>query len=166
MDLNELSKIPMDLFINIINIILLFIIVRALVYKPVKKFLDDRITRVEKTIGDANALKSEAQKTIFESDSIIAEAKKKADEIITDAENKARKNADSIKGRAENEAAELKSKVLKELEDERDQMINSSREEIAELSTAIAEKILKREVSNDDTRKIAEEFFDSEGNEL
>ena len=42
-----ISDAVKDLIINIINIIILFVIVRSLVYKPVRKFLDARTARID-----------------------------------------------------------------------------------------------------------------------
>ena len=48
-----ISDAVKDLIINIINIIVLFVIVRGLAYKPVKRFLDARKERVSKELSDA-----------------------------------------------------------------------------------------------------------------
>ena len=53
-----ISDAVKDLIINIVNIIVLFVIVKTLAYKPVKKFLDDRKAKIEKQLNDA----AEAQK--------------------------------------------------------------------------------------------------------
>ena len=42
----DFSNIPTDLILNILNIVILFVIVRFIVYKPVKKFIDGRKERV------------------------------------------------------------------------------------------------------------------------
>ena len=48
-----ISDAVKDLIINIINIIVLFVIVRGLAYKPVKKFLNTRKERVAKELSYA-----------------------------------------------------------------------------------------------------------------
>ena len=68
-----ISDAVKDLIINIVNIIVLFVIVKTLAYKPVKKFLDDRKAKIEKQLNDA------------------AEAQKQADELsreVSDEDNK------------------------------------------------------------------------------
>ena len=55
-----ISDAVKDLIINIINIIVLFVIVRGLAYKPVKKFLDARKERIAKELSDAAAAKQTA----------------------------------------------------------------------------------------------------------
>ena len=56
-----ISDAVKDLIINIIDIIILFVIVRALAYKPVKKFLDARKERIAKEFSEAADLKKEAE---------------------------------------------------------------------------------------------------------
>ena len=61
MDGLVISDAVKDLIINIIDIVILFVIVRALAYKPVKKFLDARKARIAKELEDAASAKSEAE---------------------------------------------------------------------------------------------------------
>ncbi len=157
-----LSEIAMDLIINIINIVLLFVIVRTLVYKPVKKFLDERTARIKSQIDEAEALKEKNKKTVQQRDEIIAAATREAAEIKSAAENSARENAAAITERAEKAAEEALKKAKIESENEREKMLTSAREDIAALSVKIAEKVLEREVTNADTKKIADDFFGSE----
>ena len=51
----DFSNFPIDLILNILNIVILFVIVRFLVYKPVKKFMDARTARVTAAAEDAGA---------------------------------------------------------------------------------------------------------------
>lgn len=57
-----ISDAVKDLIINIVNIIVLFVIVKTLAYKPVKKFLDDRKAKIEKQLNDAAEAQSRLTK--------------------------------------------------------------------------------------------------------
>ena len=52
----NLSETVVDLIINILNIVILFLIVKALVYKPVRKFLDDRRAKVNEETSKAQKI--------------------------------------------------------------------------------------------------------------
>ncbi len=55
----NLSTVPFDLIVNILNIAILYVILRFLVYKPVKKFLNARLERLR-------AEKESAEKAVAE----------------------------------------------------------------------------------------------------
>ena len=58
----NLSEIPTDLILNLLNIVVLYVIVRALVYKPVKRFMQARTDRVTEQNAQAQRLMEQARK--------------------------------------------------------------------------------------------------------
>lgn len=156
----NLPNIAVDLLLNIINIVVLFIIVKILVYKPVKKFLDDRREKIKQETEEAQKLTDAANETLAKKDSILEESRIKGEEIASELYNKAQKKADGIINKAKSDAALIKEKAHSDIAAQKEDMIKSSKDEIADLSISIAEKILKREVNKEDNKRIVEEFFD------
>lgn len=64
----DFSKIPFDLVINILNIVVIFPIVRLLAYKPIRKFLDARRQKLddEKTANEKIKAEAEEKKAEYE----------------------------------------------------------------------------------------------------
>ena len=155
----KLPELAVDLLINIINIGVLFVIVKALVYKPVKKFLDERNLKIKEETEAAQKLVDAANETLSQKDEIVNEARIKGEEIASDLYKKARKKADGIIEKAKIEASEIKEKAQSEIAIQKEDMIKSSKDDIADLSIEIAEKILQREVNKDDNKRIVDEFF-------
>ncbi len=160
-----LSEVAKDLIINIINIVVLFIIVKALVYKPVKKFLDERTQRVENTVKLSEEKLAEAQDTVDKRDSIIKSGESRANEIISEAEDTARNNANTIIAQANKTAEQIIDKSRQNAEYERETMLDSAKGEIAQLALDISKQILRREVNADDNKNIIDGFFAKDGEE-
>lgn len=155
----DIKKFPLDLVLNILGIIILFVAVRFLVYKPVKKFLDARREKIEgkeKELEDEkNAVsalkeeyetklktaKSEAEKTASD---IIARANKEAEQIVEDAKHR----ADTV--------LELAGEKLKA---EREASKAEREHETVAMAFDIAEKILERKVNDSDTINMAQKLF-------
>lgn len=156
-----ISEAVRDLIINIINIIVLFIIVRTLAYKPVKKFLDARKERIDSEKREADKALCEAEKKSSEYDVLIKNSKAESAELIRKAEAEAKKNAAEIIETAEKNAADITAKARKAAEDERKAVIAGMSNEIADMAIDISERILSREVNEDDNRKIVDAFFES-----
>lgn len=112
-------------FVNLIVLVLLF---RSFLYKPVQKMIEDRKNAASQEMDEAKALQVESEKKLSEADSVMIaardQAKKVQSESISSAETmkdeiiaKAREEAKSIIKSAEEEAKgerEITDGVLKE----------------------------------------------------
>ncbi len=155
----RLPEIATDLLLNIINIIILFVIVKAIVYKPVKKFLDERTARVKGAMDEAEKLSGEANEVLKQKDEILSSAKLEGDKLKKEALKEAGKNAENIINDAKETANKLKSDAEKEIKAEKENMLLSSKNEIADVAVSIAERILDREINEEDNKKIVDDFF-------
>ncbi len=151
-----------DLLINIVSIIVLYLVVKKLAYKPVKKFLDARTERVE-------AQKLEAAENLKEA----TEMKEKYDELLKDCETA---KADAIKegiANAKTEATEILTsareqakeiivdKANKNAKEKEQETIDNARDEIVNLAIDASATLLKREFDDADNKRLIEDFLDS-----
>ena len=158
MDFN-LPELAVDLLLNLLNIVILFIIVKLLVYKPVKKFLDDRNEKIKREIEEAQKLKDSANETLSKKEELINEGRAEGEAAASEMHKKAQEKADNIIKKAKSDAEKIIAKANKEADTRKQEIIKSSRNEIADLSIEIAEKILEREVNAEDNRRIVDDFF-------
>lgn len=154
-----ISDAVKDLIINIINIIVLFVIVRGLAYKPVKKFLDARKERIAKELSDAAAAKQTAEEEALKYKELTEKSKAEGTEIINEAERTAKENAAEIIETAKKNAAEITEKARQNAEKERETQIAAMQGDIAELAFDISRQVLSREVTDEDNMRIADSFF-------
>ena len=155
----DFSNFPIDLILNILNIVILFVIVRILVYKPVKKFMDARTARVTAAAEDAGAKAKAAEELSEQLRAQLADAANDADRIRNEAAAAAKAQADNVLKEAGEQADRIVSEAKERAEAEREEVLSSLRSDIASSAEAIAGKILERKVSDEDTKRIAEEFF-------
>ena len=150
---------------SLLNLLLLFLVVKKFLYKPIKKMLDERQNTIEGNYEAAEKAKEEALNEKLAYEEKIKDAKEEAAGIIKSAAEKAelrgekivaeaKEKADGIIRRAENDA-ELE---LKKAEDR-------IKQEIVDVSTLLAEKMLEREVKADDHKAMIDSFIDSIGEE-
>ena len=159
-----ISDVAKDLIINIINIIVLFIIVKSLAYKPVKKFLDDRKLKIEKIENDALQKEQHARESVEKYEKLLEDSKKESNRIIAEAEIKAKAQAKEIIDDARLKSKELMQIAHRDIEEERNKTQREMQNEITEIAFKISEKILLREISDKDNFKIASDFFDEKSN--
>lgn len=156
----EIAKVPMDLFLNLLNIAILFIIVRALVYKPVKKFLDARTAKVSAVTEEASAKKAEAKKLKSDYEKLLTDADIKSREVIIESQKKATVEAAAIIAEAKKESEAVFDASKKKIDNEREASVKTMKKEVASLAVDITKKLLAREINDSDNLKIAQEFFD------
>ena len=155
----DFSKLPVDLVLNILNIVILFVIVRFLVYKPVKNFIDSRAERVNKAAEEAENKSKAADELSAKLEAQLADAEHEAEAIKNEAALAAKNRADEVIADAKAQADKIIADAKERAENEKKEILSSVRDEIAAGAEAIAGRILERKVSDEDTRRIAEEFF-------
>ena len=154
----QISDAVRDLIINIINIIILFVIVKSLAYKPVKKFLDARKARIDESLKNAEA---DALKAQYED--ALKQSRQESDKIIGEAELSAQKRAAEITSDADKKAADITEKARKDAEREYNERLAGLRADVTDIAFDISKKILSREVTDADNMAIADEFFSKYG---
>lgn len=148
-----------DLLINIINIVILFIVTKKLLYKPVKKYLEDRKAKVASGFADAEKMKADALAQKAEYDAVIADADAEVKRALADSQVKAREEAEKILAAARAEADTLLKDSRATAEAERKQLLKAEKEDIVDAALDISGRILCREVKDADNRAIIDSFF-------
>ncbi len=154
---------PLDFALHLLNIIVLFIILRSLLIKPVRKFMADREAKfarereaIDKTRAEADALKSQYEGS-------LSEAKKTADELVQERLKRAECEAQEITENARQEAQHTLSRAHTQAVAERDELMQQLQEQTAVLAVDLAGHILEREVSATDNERLINEFFKKVG---
>lgn len=132
--------------------ILLFILGKF-AWKPILKMLKEREESIEKALQAAEEAKLEMQKLQANNEQIIAEARKQADTIIKEAREIKEKIISDAKNAAAIEADKVMKNAKASIENEKNQALNEIRNQIAEFSVLIAEKVIRKELSNENKQK-------------
>lgn len=150
-----------DLIINIGSIVVLFVIVKRLAYKPVKKFMDARTERVIAQKAEAEALKADADSKIEQYNALLAECETKKAEVIKEGEKQAHKESEEILSEAKAKAEDIVGKANAKAQEKYNRAIEEANDYIVNLTIDASSMLLKREINDDDNKKIVEEFLNS-----
>ncbi len=152
-----------DLVINIGSIVVLFLIVKKLAYKPVKKFMDERAARVNALKADAEAREKEAQEKIDEYTVLLAESEKAKSEAIKQGEKQALEESELIIANAKDKAKSIVDNANKKAQEKYDSAVEEANDYIVNLTIDASSHLLKREITDEDNKKIVKDFLDSIG---
>ncbi|HEY4329787.1 MAG TPA: F0F1 ATP synthase subunit B [Phycisphaerae bacterium] len=148
---------PGPLVVSILIFICLFLVLRKLAWKPISQGLKDRENAIRDSIEAARKAKEEAERTTKELEARMAEAQRASAAQLQQAKADAQKIADTIRAQAEAESAALKDRTLREIDAAKQQAVTEINTHAAVLGTAVARKILQRNVTADDQQRLVEE---------
>jgi F-type H+-transporting ATPase subunit b len=145
---------------QIVNFTLLAVLLYFVAYKPILRMLDERSARIKKGLEDAETASKRAAEMEQEFERKLAEARKEGQEIIAQSTKMSEKARQDILDRAREESSALIEKAKEEISRERDLAMADLRQQVAELSLSIAEKVIGEAVDEQKQRRLIAEFLE------
>jgi F-type H+-transporting ATPase subunit b len=147
------------LLVQIINFVIMFIVLKEWVYKPLINMLEKRRATVAKGLEDARVAAEARANAESEADKLISEAQAKAGAVIRDASDRADQVGKDIRAQADAEADKAKSAAMLEVTEERNRMLSELRGQVAALAIAAAQKLVGEALDEKRQHALLEEFF-------
>jgi F-type H+-transporting ATPase subunit b len=147
------------LFVQVLNFAILIIVLRAWVYKPVLKMLDNRRRTIAQGLEDARIAQEARSNAENEAQKILSKAQQEAAERVREATERADEAAEEIKAEAEKEAIEIRHNASLDAEQSKAQALGELRGQVAALAIAAAQKIIGETLDERRQHALIEEFF-------
>jgi F-type H+-transporting ATPase subunit b len=141
--------------ITIINITVLFFILKAILWKPVTKFMAVRAQRIKESIAQSEKDKLDAKALLAQYEAKIKTAETEAQAIISKAREKAEAEAERIIAEGRASVEETLANAKKQLEVERKAALAIFRQEAAELVVTATGRLVGREIKSEDNKQYA-----------
>ena len=145
------------LVVFIINFIVLFILLRLFLYKPVLKMLDERAKRTKEGMELAEATKKEYEQAKGEVQKQIENGRQEAQAIIAQALQTGERLKEESRAEATKQAQVIIDRTRAELESERDKIVDGLRKEFVDIAISAAEKVIKETLDKEKHRRLIEE---------
>lgn len=142
--------------ITIVNVAVLFFILRAVLFRPVTKFMADRAKRIQDSVEQAEKDKGLAMTLLAQYEARLKTAETEADAIVRGAREKARLEAERIISESRAQAVASLESSRRQLESERLAALAAFRKEAASLVTLAAGRLVGREIGSEDNRQYAD----------
>jgi len=157
-----LEKLGLNLgyiIVQIICFLLLFVVLRAWVYKPLLGLLDRRRQKIADGLEDARVAAEARASAEKDAAEIVAQAQAKAAHFISEATERADAAMLEVKAEANNQIAKEREATLVEVEEERNRMLGDLRGQVASLAIAAAQKLVGEVLDEKRQHVLLEEFF-------
>lgn len=165
----QLEFISIDVWrmiMQVINLIILFLLVKKFLFKPVQNILAKRQQEVDTMYADAQTAQTEAENMRDEYTRNLANAKQEAADIIHSASQTAQNRSEEMLREAQTEAAAIKAKANADIAREKKKAINEIKDEISGMAVDIAGKVVEREINENDHKNLIDEFIGNVGDAL
>jgi F-type H+-transporting ATPase subunit b len=144
---------------QILNFVILLIVFRAFLYKPLLKMLDERKRRIQEGLEASDEAKKRLTETEKETGAEMAKARQEAQALIAQAQQTSARIAEEGRANARTEAEQIIERARAEIALERDSAIADLRREFADLTITAAERVIRRSVDRDAHRDLIEQVL-------
>jgi F-type H+-transporting ATPase subunit b len=136
-----------------IGFLVVFLILKKFAWKPILKALKERDDSIANALKAADKAKKDVSRLEADNERIMAEARLERDKIIKEARELKESMINDAKDLAKIESKKMVDEARESIKSEKNAAINDLKNQVAELSVLIAEKILSKELSDQDKQK-------------
>jgi F-type H+-transporting ATPase subunit b len=158
-----LISIDRSLVIQAINFLLLMLVLWRLLYRPFVAKMNERTAAIKKSLEEAQLARAEAQRQQEENAARLREAYAEAQAIREAALKEAGDEQRKLVAAARVEAQRLVDSAKTQLESDVRRAREELRRDIADLATAVAERVIRKSLRDDDHRRLVAEAVQTLG---
>ena len=152
-------EINATILAQILNFLILVVLLRAVAYKPVARLLQQRSDKIRNDLEKAEADRKAAEQTLADYKVQLADAHKKAQDIVDKANLTARQEHDAAVAETRKEIERMKQTAQAEIENERNRAFEDMKSQIVTLSLAAAGKVVSKNIDTKENDKLVNEFI-------
>jgi F-type H+-transporting ATPase subunit b len=134
-----------------------FFVLKRFAFGPIQKTIDERRSRIQKAVEEADRARDEARRLLEEHRQLIGEAKTEAADILADARKVADAQIERVKEEAEGERQRRLEETRRQIEAETKRSLDQIRSEVADLTLAATARVTGKVLDADDQRRLIDE---------
>jgi F-type H+-transporting ATPase subunit b len=147
----------------LISFSIVFFVLSKFAWPAISQMLDQRSDSIRDSLERAEAAKIEAERLLAEYKHTMAEARKEAGTILQQAKQSAEATRSEAAAKAIAEYDELLVKAREAIEGEKRAAIDELQRSVADLSVAVAGKLIGSELNREDHLKVIEKYVSEAG---
>ena len=150
-------------FFTLVNLLLLYVILKKLLFKPVTKFMEDRNKMIQATIDSTEATKADIEELKLQYQEQLRGAGEEGKKIIEEQRSMAVMEYNSTILAAKKDARVIIDDAKREIEVEKQKAISELKNEMGSLVIKASEKVIKKNMDTETNRKLVSEFIEDSG---
>ena len=145
---------------TVITFLIVLAILRWKAWGPLMETLDARAKQIEDSLLKAEKVTAQAEAQAEKNEKVLQEARNEAQEIVT----KARDAGDKLKQKLETDGKEqydnMLDKAKRQIKTAKQKALSEIKNTVVDIALEASEKVLKRNLNNEDNKKMIEETVD------
>jgi F-type H+-transporting ATPase subunit b len=155
-----LDKLGIDwklLLAQTVNFLIVMAVLYKFLYRPLIAFLEERRQRIDKSLTEAKRIESELKALEVNKNQTMVEARRQAQEVLSQAEVEAERQRQETLSRVRLEAERVVAEARTKFDSEREEAMQALRREAARLIVQTVAKVIGKLPSETVDRKLVEE---------
>ncbi|NLO81869.1 MAG: ATP synthase F0 subunit B [Clostridiales bacterium] len=145
---------------QILNLMVLYVFMRWLLFKPIKNYLDRRTQAFQAKKEELDRLQNEIEANRQLSKEELERVRQQVRLIMEEAEQTAQARIIEAEKKAQQQAEAIIEEARRKIEDERVQAIETLKDQAAILAVEMASRIIKTHFTAEDNRDLINEFLE------
>lgn len=139
---------------------ILFGLLTFLLYRPVRRILDERSERIRVSMEQTEQIKETMAKTEEQVGEQLEAARSEGQKVLAQAEQMGERLSEEARGQAKQDAESIIARARSEIQRERDEAIEELRRQFVDLAITAAEKVISETLDRERHRRLIEEVLE------
>lgn len=148
-----------EMWVNVAAFVILFVVLGKFAFPPITKMLDERANKIRESLERAEDTRVEAERLLEEYKVQMAEARAEVTQVIEQGRKVAESMRVEILAKAREEAEAEKAKAVAAIQTEKEAAMAELKGEVADLSVAVAGKILGSSIKKADHEALIDKYL-------
>ena len=145
------------------NTVILFLVLKKFLFKPVMKMILERQKEINGIYADADRTKKEADDLHSKYSEKLSAAAQTGEQMVKEAMERGQRHQAQILQQAKAEATAIRQKAFSDIAKEKEKVLTEAKTEIAGLAVEIAGKVIDESLTGDDREKLVDRFIEALG---
>lgn len=138
---------------------ILMLLIKHYAWGPVSDMMEKRRQKIIDDLDSAASDRKKAETLANEREAALKDSRQEATKILSDAKENAQKTSSEIVANANTDAASIRKKAEEDAKKAKTEALDAARDQVADISVAIAEKIIAKNLSAEDQKDLVNQFI-------
>jgi F-type H+-transporting ATPase subunit b len=147
------------MFWTVVTFLAMVLILKKIAWGPLLKVLEEREEKIKNDLESALRNKDEMERLKLDYERQMGEIESRARALLSEAEQKGAKAGEEFMKGAQADARKFAEKTRQQLEAEKEKLLRQLRNEVGELSVAMAEKLMRQTIDKKVQDRFVQDFL-------
>ena len=148
------------LYWTILTFIVLLIILRWKAWGPLMNALDARAEQIAESLTKAEKVTADAEQQAEKNEEVLNLARKEAQDIVSQAREAGEKLKHKLESDGKEQYDNMLEKAKEQIGNEKHKALNEIKNTVVDIALQASEKVIKRNLNNEDNKKMIEDTVD------